>query len=83
MPDPLAQQELLRPYLPRLLLQWLAEAPDTPYRTVEGSIAFVDISGFTRLSERLAKRGRVGAEELTDAHVLLSSPTPAEIVFVH
>ena len=67
MRDPLAEQELLRPYLPRLLLQWLTEAPDTPFRTVEGSIAFVDISGFTRLSERLAKRGKVGAEELTDA----------------
>ena len=67
MRDPLAEQESLRPYLPRLLLQWLAETPDVPFRTVEGSIAFVDISGFTRLSERLAKRGKVGAEELTDA----------------
>jgi class 3 adenylate cyclase/tetratricopeptide (TPR) repeat protein len=67
MPDPLPQQESLRPYLPRLLLQWLTESPDAPRRTVEGSIAFVDISGFTRLSERLAKRGKVGAEELTDA----------------
>ncbi len=27
---------------------------------------FVDISGFTALSERLARRGRVGAEELTE-----------------
>jgi class 3 adenylate cyclase/tetratricopeptide (TPR) repeat protein len=27
----------------------------------------VDISGFTNLSEKLAKRGKVGAEELTDA----------------
>jgi len=67
MRDPLAEQELLRPYLPRLLLQWLGEAPNTPFRTVDGSIAFVDISGFTRLSERLAKRGKVGAEELADA----------------
>ena len=67
MPDPLAQQEVLRPYLPRLLLRWLAETPDDTHTAVEGSIAFVDISGFTRLSERLAKRGKVGAEELTDA----------------
>jgi class 3 adenylate cyclase/tetratricopeptide (TPR) repeat protein len=67
MPDTVAEQELLRPYLPRLLLQWLTEAPDDAWRTVVGSIAFVDISGFTRLSERLAKRGKVGAEELTDA----------------
>jgi len=67
MPDPLSQQELLRPYLPRLVLQWLTEAPEGIQRTVEGSIAFVDISGFTRLSERLAKRGKVGAEELAEA----------------
>ena len=57
----------LRPYAPRLLLQWLAETPDQNHREVEGSIAFVDISGFTKLSERLARNGKVGAEELTDA----------------
>ena len=27
---------------------------------------FVDVSGFTALSERLAQRGKVGAEQLTD-----------------
>jgi class 3 adenylate cyclase/tetratricopeptide (TPR) repeat protein len=59
--------ELLRPYLPRLLLHWLGESPDTSWRQHDGSIAFVDISGFTKLSERLAKRGKVGAEELADA----------------
>jgi class 3 adenylate cyclase/tetratricopeptide (TPR) repeat protein len=67
MRDPLTEQELLRPYQPRLLLNWLAENPDASRRTVDGSIAFVDISGFTKLSERLAKRGKVGAEELSDA----------------
>ncbi len=29
-------------------------------------MVFVDISGFTRMSERLARHGRVGAEELTE-----------------
>lgn len=29
-------------------------------------MVFVDISGFTKMSERLARLGRVGAEELTD-----------------
>ena len=29
-------------------------------------MVFVDISGFTKMSERLARQGRVGAEELTD-----------------
>ncbi len=36
------------------------------YREVEGSLAFVDISGFTKLTERLARRGKVGAEEMSD-----------------
>ena len=33
---------------------------------VSGSVAFVDISGFTRLTERLARKGKVGAEEMSD-----------------
>ena len=33
---------------------------------VDGTLCFVDISGFTALSEKLAARGRVGAEELTE-----------------
>jgi class 3 adenylate cyclase/tetratricopeptide (TPR) repeat protein len=31
---------------------------------LEGTLLFADISGFTLLSERLARRGRVGAEDL-------------------
>ena len=62
MPD--AQQ--LIPYVPRLLLRHLEETPDAPVRVVEGSLVFVDISGFTRLSERLARQGREGAERLAD-----------------
>jgi class 3 adenylate cyclase/tetratricopeptide (TPR) repeat protein len=53
-------------YLPRLLIEWQNEAPDTPFREVEGTLVFVDISGFTRMSERLARKGKVGAEEVTD-----------------
>ncbi len=33
---------------------------------VTGSLAFVDISGFTALTERLARKGKVGAEEMSD-----------------
>ena len=55
-----------RPYAPRLLAGWLAETPEETHRVVDGTIAFVDISGFTKLSERLARRGKVGAEELTE-----------------
>jgi class 3 adenylate cyclase/tetratricopeptide (TPR) repeat protein len=32
---------------------------------LEGSVVFVDISGFTRMSERLARFGRAGAETVT------------------
>lgn len=68
MADALADDRgRLQPYLPRLLVGWLADDPGAPHRTVEGSVVFVDISGFTNLSEKLAKRGKVGAEELTDA----------------
>jgi class 3 adenylate cyclase/tetratricopeptide (TPR) repeat protein len=57
----------LRPYLPRLLIRWLGENPDATHQELEGSLVFVDISGFTKLSERLARRGKVGAEDLTNA----------------
>ncbi len=56
----------LRPYAPRMLLQWLSEAPGTTLRALDGTVVFVDISGFTKMSERLARHGKVGAEEVTD-----------------
>ncbi len=58
--------EILRPYAPRLLIRWLAEQPHLSFRTLEGSMVFVDISGFTKMSERLARHGKVGAEEVTE-----------------
>ncbi len=48
------------PYLPRLAWTWA----DEPYRELEGTLVSVDLSGFTALSERLAARGKEGAEEL-------------------
>src|SRR3990172_4764819 len=56
-----------RPYLPRLMLQRLVTAPEERCWTVDGSVVFVDISGFTKLSERLAKHGKEGAEQVTEA----------------
>ena len=55
------------PYVPRMLLQYLASDPTTSWWTSEGSAAFVDVSGFTRLSEALARKGREGAEHIADA----------------
>lgn len=56
----------LVPYVPRIVLQWLHDEPDRLARVVDGSLVFIDISGFTNLSERLAQYGRVGAEEVTE-----------------
>ncbi len=52
--------------MPRLLIQWLDQAPGTTLREIDGTVVFVDISGFTSMSERLARRGKFGAEEVTD-----------------
>lgn len=61
-----APARALHPYVPRLALDWLAEHPDQHHLAVDGSLAFVDISGFTQLTERLARVGRAGSEELSD-----------------
>lgn len=56
----------LTPYVPRLVVEWLRLAPDSRWRELEGTLAFVDISGFTAMSERLAQRGKAGAEQVTE-----------------
>lgn len=61
-----AHAEKLKPYVPRLLVEWLRETPGARYRSLEGSLAFVDISGFTALTERLARKGKIGAELMRD-----------------
>ena len=56
------------PYVPRALLHHLNHEPERRVRAVDGTCVFVDVSGFTKLSERLARRGgREGAEQLADA----------------
>ncbi len=56
----------LVPFIPRLTLEWLRDEPTTSWREVEGTLAFIDISGFTAMSERLSSLGREGAEEVTE-----------------
>ncbi|HET9462044.1 MAG TPA: adenylate/guanylate cyclase domain-containing protein, partial [Gaiellaceae bacterium] len=53
-------------FVPRLTLEWLRDSPDRRWLEVDGSLAFIDISGFTAMSERLSGLGRAGAEEVTD-----------------
>jgi class 3 adenylate cyclase/tetratricopeptide (TPR) repeat protein len=54
-------------YVPRMLLPRLVEPGGGLVETLEGSMVFADVSGFTRLSERLARTGKEGAEHLVDA----------------
>jgi class 3 adenylate cyclase/tetratricopeptide (TPR) repeat protein len=54
-------------YVPRILQQHLVDAPDERWWQAEGTAAFCDVSGFTKLSERLARQGREGAEQIADA----------------
>ena len=49
------------PYLPLLARTWEG---GTPYRELDATLVSVDLSGFTSLSERLAQKGKAGAEEL-------------------
>lgn len=56
----------LLPYIPRLTIDWQRDDPAAAYREIDGSLLFADISGFTAMSERLARKGREGAEEVTD-----------------
>ncbi|HST14609.1 MAG TPA: adenylate/guanylate cyclase domain-containing protein [Gaiellaceae bacterium] len=55
---------VFRPFVPRLAARWDEDAPGRRVRVLEASLLGLDISGFTALSERLAERGKLGAEEL-------------------
>ena len=45
-------------YVPRMLQQHLVADPGAQSWIAEGTAAFADISGFTKLSEQLASKGR-------------------------
>lgn len=65
-PDLVVLPEPLAAYVPNLLVDWLADEPHRSHRSLPGTFVFADISGFTALTERLAVRGRAGAEEMGD-----------------
>lgn len=55
-------------YVPRLVREWIIDdpSPSSIHRRLEGSMVFADVSGFTMMSERLSRLGRIGAESVTD-----------------
>ena len=54
-------------YVPRILQQHLVDHAGERHWASEGTAAFCDVSGFTKLSERLARKGREGAEQIAEA----------------
>jgi class 3 adenylate cyclase/tetratricopeptide (TPR) repeat protein len=66
--DAVPQDKLaeLVPFVPRLTLEWLRDEPDRIAFELDSTIAFVDISGFTAMSEQLSSLGKAGAEEVND-----------------
>ena len=63
---PPADADRATSYVARMLQQHLVDDPTGRAWQAEGSAAFADISGFTQLSEALARKGREGAEQITD-----------------
>ena len=65
--DPVA--DALAAYVPPLVLAWTARDPapllGPRVAELQGAVLFTDISGFTRLTERLQARGPAGVEELS------------------
>ena len=67
MTMPASNAERAVPYLARILQQHLIDDPEGRSWTHEGTAVFADVSGFTHLSEQLARKGgREGAEQITD-----------------
>lgn len=69
-PEPMPEAEFVLErtglYVARILQQHLANDPETKGWSDVGTAAFVDISGFTMLSEQLARKGHEGAEQIAD-----------------
>lgn len=61
-------------YLPRFLPAWAEQSSGLAHREVDASLVMFDITGFTRLTERLSRQGRAGAEELSEVLDAVFSP---------
>ena len=64
-------------YVPRLLPGWASASDGLAHRELDASLVMFDISGFTRLTERLSRQGRAGAEELSDVLHAVFTPLVA------
>jgi len=56
----------LRRQIPEIAIEWTLDTPERLWQAVDGTLCFADISGFTALSEKLSRRGRIGGEELVE-----------------
>lgn len=64
--SPAESRHSLHPYVSDHALSMLAAHRDGGWQEITGTLAFFDVSGFTRLTERLARVGRSGGEHITD-----------------
>ena len=64
---------------PAFARRWLDHDAGPGHQRVEGSLLYADVSGFTRLSERLARHGRAGAEEVVSLIGSVMTSLVAEI----
>src|SRR3954454_20106721 len=63
---PVAARRSLHAYVSDLAVNVMEAEPTAGYSELQGTLAFFDISGFTKLTERLARVGRSGAEHIND-----------------
>lgn len=70
------EYEAIAQYVPHVLL---TAALDQQWWQQPGTLVFSDVSGFTALSEKLARHGKVGAEEMVNAISTVFTPLLAEI----
>ena len=77
------EYEAVGAYLPRTVLSragmLVADPGADRVQRIDGTLLFADVSGFTRLSERLARQGRAGAEVMVGALSTVFGPLVAEI----
>src|SRR4051794_22568052 len=63
---PVAARRSLHAYVSDLAVNVMEAEPTAGYSELEGTLAFFDISGFSKLTERLTRVGRRGADHIKD-----------------